>query len=135
MFDAPPVTIQFGNVAVDAPDPLALAEFYGRMLGWKIFSDGPNWVTLGPADGTGPGICFAREPLFRRPTWPAQAGEQQMMLHLDLGCADLEGAVAYAVSLGATLADFQPQEDVRVLYDPVGHPFCLYIDSDLLPPQ
>jgi hypothetical protein len=25
-------------------------------------------------------------------------------------------------------ADFQPQEDVRVLSDPVGHPFCLYLD-------
>jgi hypothetical protein len=25
------------------------------------------------------------------------------------------------------LADFQPQEDVRVLFDPVGHPFCLFL--------
>ena len=31
---------------------------------------------------------------------------------------------------GATLAGFQPQEDVRVLYDPAGHPFCLYFDHD-----
>ena len=29
----------------------------------------------------------------------------------------------------ATLADFQPQKDVRVLLDPAGHPFCLYADS------
>ena len=27
------------------------------------------------------------------------------------------------------LADFQPQEDVRVYLDPAGHPFCLWIDS------
>jgi hypothetical protein len=25
------------------------------------------------------------------------------------------------------LADFQPQDDVRVLFDPDGHPFCLFL--------
>jgi hypothetical protein len=24
---------------------------------------------------------------------------------------------------------FEPQEDVRVLLDPAGHPFCLYLDE------
>ncbi len=28
---------------------------------------------------------------------------------------------------GATLAAFQPQDDVRVWIDPAGHPFCLYV--------
>ena len=36
-------------------------------------------------------------------------------------------SVEDAVALGATLAEFQPQEDVRVLLDPAGHPFCLYL--------
>jgi hypothetical protein len=44
---------------------------------------------------------------------------------------DLEAALAHAVAAGATVAEFQPQADVRVLYDPVGHPFCLYVDRDL----
>jgi hypothetical protein len=35
--------------------------------------------------------------------------------------------VAHAVAQGATLAGFQPQEDVRVFLDPAGHPFCLYL--------
>ena len=26
----------------------------------------------------------------------------------------------------ASLADFQPQDDVCVLFDPSGHPFCLF---------
>jgi len=30
--------------------------------------------------------------------------------------------------VGATLADFQPQDDVRVYFDPAGHPFCLFIN-------
>jgi hypothetical protein len=28
---------------------------------------------------------------------------------------------------GATLADFQPQDDVSVCLDPAGHPFCLFL--------
>ena len=34
--------------------------------------------------------------------------------------------VAHALEAGATLADFQPQEHVRVMLDPAGHPFCLF---------
>jgi hypothetical protein len=26
------------------------------------------------------------------------------------------------------VAAYQPQDDVRVLLDPAGHPFCLYAD-------
>jgi hypothetical protein len=35
--------------------------------------------------------------------------------------------VQHALSCGATLAEFQPQELVRVLFDPAGHPFCLWV--------
>ena len=52
-----------------------------------------------------------------------------MMMHMDFEVRDLEAQVEHALSLGATLAEFQPQEKVRVLLDPVGHPFCLYVDS------
>ena len=46
----------------------------------------------------------------------------------DLQVTDLEGAAQDAVALGATLPEFQPQDDVRVLLDPAGHPFCLWIE-------
>jgi hypothetical protein len=49
-----------------------------------------------------------------------------MQLHLDLRVDDLAAACAHAESLGAELAELQPQEDVRVYLDPVGHPFCLF---------
>jgi hypothetical protein len=49
-----------------------------------------------------------------------------MMLHLDFEVTDLDQAVAHALSLGAELPDHQPQDTVRVLLDPAGHPFCLY---------
>ena len=50
-----------------------------------------------------------------------------MQVHLDLQVDDLDEAVAYAVECGAELADLQPQETVRVLVDPAGHPFCLHL--------
>lgn len=42
--------------------------------------------------------------------------------HVDLQVGDLESAVAEAVARGATVAGHQPQENVRVLIDPAGHP-------------
>lgn len=33
---------------------------------------------------------------------------------------------AHAISVGAVLAEHQPQTDVRVYYDPAGHPFCMW---------
>jgi hypothetical protein len=43
---------------------------------------------------------------------------------------DLEAAVAEALALGATMAKAQPQENVRVLFDPAGHPFYLCLEDD-----
>jgi hypothetical protein len=51
------------------------------------------------------------------------------MMHLDFQVADLDEAVAAAVALGATVAGHQPQQNVRVLLDPAGHPFCLCLDD------
>lgn len=50
-----------------------------------------------------------------------------MMMHLDIEVDDLPSAADHALALGASVADFQPQADVRVLFDPAGHPFCLFV--------
>jgi len=52
-----------------------------------------------------------------------------MMIHLDFGVDDLEAGVVWAIEIGARLADHQPQEHVRVMLDPEGHPFCLFADK------
>jgi hypothetical protein len=51
------------------------------------------------------------------------------MMHFDFQVGDLDPAVAEAVALGASVAEFQPQQNVRVLLDPAGHPFCLCLDE------
>jgi catechol 2,3-dioxygenase-like lactoylglutathione lyase family enzyme len=113
------------STVLDAPDPRALAVFYQRLLGWPIGRDEPDWVTLRPAGG-GPGLSFQTESAFAAPTWPAGPGDQQMMMHLDIEVEDLDASGAHAIAVGATLAEFQPQENVRVYLDPAGHPFCLW---------
>ncbi len=111
---------------LDCPDPRALADFYQALLGWTRGADDPEWVTLRPPGG-GAGLSFQLEQDHRPPVWPAATGDQRMQLHLDLQVHDLEAAVRRAEQLGARLAGFQPQQHVRVMSDPAGHPFCLFL--------
>ena len=115
------------GVVLDSSDARELAGFYQRLLGWSPIQEEAHWVTLG-APGGGAGLSFQTEKLYVRPVWPARTGEQQMSVHLDIRVDDLEAACAHAEQAGATLAGFQPQENVRVYLDPAGHPFCLYVD-------
>ncbi|MDQ3476570.1 MAG: VOC family protein [Actinomycetota bacterium] len=124
MTPAPELTLTTVNIG--APDPVELARFYQRLLGWDITTDEPDWVVLrSPAGGTA--LAFQYESDFVRPVWPAGPGDQQMMMHLEIRVDNLDRAVGHATSIGATLADRQPQEDVRVCLDPAGHPFCLWL--------
>ncbi len=108
-----------------APDPQALGAFYARLLGWTVVENEPEWVMVRPPSG-GTGLSFQLEQDYIPPVWPTAPGEQQMMLHLDIAVEELEAGVAWAVDAGAKLADYQPQEHVRVMLDPAGHPFCLF---------
>ncbi|MEU6020159.1 VOC family protein [Micromonospora sp. NPDC047134] len=116
------------TVNLDTPDPAALARFYLRLLDWEIGVEEADDVILRDPEG-GVGLSFQRERAYVRPTWPAEPGRQQMSMHLEIGVADLDAALDHALACGATLADYQPQDDVRVCLDPDGHPFCLWLMS------
>jgi catechol 2,3-dioxygenase-like lactoylglutathione lyase family enzyme len=116
------------TVNLSAPDPVALAGFYERLLGWERQEEQRDWVLLRPAAGS-MGLAFQSERGYRPPSWPGGPGEQQMMMHLEIRVDDLALAVEHAVAAGATVAEHQPQQDVRVCLDPAGHPFCLYLDE------
>jgi catechol 2,3-dioxygenase-like lactoylglutathione lyase family enzyme len=119
----------YWGTVLDAPDARELARFYERLLGWPVHTDKPGWVTMAPP-GSVAYLAFQTSPEYVRPVWPPADGHQQMMMHLDVEVDDLDAAVADAVALGAESAGHQPQEKVRVLLDPAGHPFCLYVDED-----
>ena len=116
------------GVTLDAPDARELAHFYQRLLGWTVFNESDDWVDLAPSEDAGYNFSFATEKKYVRPVWPTVDGAPQMSLHLDIEVDDLEEAVAHAVEVGAEQADYQPQDNVRVMLDPAGHPFCLYTD-------
>ncbi len=124
------------SVTIGCGRPRELARFYARLLGWAVSADDPpgpgepaegGWAQLRPPDGeAGPTLNFEYERHFTRPAWPGVTGGQNATQHLDIHVADLDAAVEWAVASGATPADFQPQDDVRVMLDPDGHPFCLF---------
>ncbi len=113
---------------VDCPDPYALAQFYAALLQWDIPFHNADWACVGAPgteQGTYPGITFQRNPDYTPPVWPDKSGEQQQMAHLDFAVNDLKSAVSHAARCGAVIADEQFSEDWMVMFDPVGHPFCL----------
>ena len=119
--------MRLATVCIDCADSDAMVAFYSRLLGWDVTFREPGWALMRDPDG-GTGLSFQAEDGYEPPVWPDQAGAQAKMLHLDIHVDDLESAVDHAVESGATLAEHQPQERVRVLIDPAGHPFCLFLD-------
>ena len=117
------------GTVLSARDPVALARFYSELLGWEVSRETPDWVTIG-VPGSTYYLAFAIDEHHTPPIWPSRPGEPTMQLHLDLGVRDVDTAVSEAVALGAQVASYQPPDDVRVLLDPEGHPFCLYADGD-----
>ena len=116
------------GTAIEAPDPAALARFYSGLLGWPIAHDEPGTTILAAAEGS-IYVVFQQATGYQPPVWPPVDGQQRPMMHFDFEVADLEAAVAEAVALGASVATTQPQDNVRVLLDPAGHPFCLCRDD------
>jgi predicted enzyme related to lactoylglutathione lyase len=114
---------KFTLVALDCPDPLALAKFYVEVVGGTIRED-PNaqdWVRVLMPSGCDLG--FQQKLDYQEPNWPDGVPQQ---LHLDFDVTDLDAAEAAVLAVGARKAAVQPSpSEWRVFLDPVGHPFCL----------
>lgn len=124
------VRTRLSGPVIGSGDAWKLAEFYASLLGWNVVDRSEKvpggWELVRSPSGEHK-IEFQREEPFVPPVWPTVAGEQQMGMHLDIAVEDLGAAVEYAVSLGARVAEHQPQEGrVTVMLDPAGHPFCLF---------
>jgi len=118
----------YWGAVLDARDARALAGFYSALLGWPIVKEDGQSAALLPPDGVAY-LATQTNEHFVRPVWPDDGRSQQMMAHLDFEVTDLDAAVRRALDAGATLAVHQPQDDVRVMLDPTGHPFCLYVSA------
>ncbi|HLL61822.1 MAG TPA: VOC family protein [Propionibacteriaceae bacterium] len=134
--DSRPPGLRATSITIATSRPHDLAHFYARLLDLPVTADDPpvpgdpvrgGWAQVRPSGGSGMTLNFEYERYYTRPTWPSTEDGQNPTQHLDIEVDDLQAAVDRAVSLGATLADFQPQDDVRVLFDLDGHPFCLFV--------
>lgn len=122
--------LRFTTTTLSARDPRVLADFYEQLLGWRRTTDEPGWVVLaGPDDGHR--LAFHVDDEHVAPVWPSRPGVPTMQAHLEIATDDLGGAVLRAVELGASPADVQLLDGVRVMFDPAGHPFCLFVWPDL----
>lgn len=131
-----PPRLRLTSVTIGTARPRELARFYGELLGWPVTASDPprpgeppeaGWAQVRPPPGeTGPTVNLEWEQHFTRPVWPAEPGRQTATQHLDVYVEDPAAAVEWALGRGAVLAGVQPQDDVRVLLDPDGHPFCLF---------
>lgn len=115
---------QLSSIALECPDPAALAAFYSAVTGWPIVYAAPDWYSIGPSEDAPLHLSFQLAPGHQPPTWPDPASSMQFHLHLRVD--DLEEAERIVVELGATRLAGQPDlTRFRVLADPAGHPFCL----------
>jgi hypothetical protein len=118
---------------VDCHDAIELATFWSALLDWPITEQasgggpdqpGPSWAKIESPDGLSM-VEFQGLWDYRPPVWPNAAGEQQMMIHLDVAVDD-PAAIAWCLEHGATEPEHQGSPNVKVLLDPAGHPFCLF---------
>jgi len=112
---------RFSLVALDCPDPQALAQFYAQLTGFDLDDEDGDWVQL--RSDAGATLAFQRAPDHQPPIWPSTERPQQA--HLDFDVLDLDEAEAQVLAIGARKAEHQPGKSFRVFLDPAGHPFCL----------
>ncbi|MET7645901.1 VOC family protein [Streptomyces sp. NPDC005426] len=112
-------------VALDCPDPEALARFYQGVLGGEVKRYADNWYDLYAPGGAR--IAFQRAPDHQPPEWP-RGDRNSQQEHLDFEVTDMEQAHREVLALGATPLDVDDRDGergFRVFADPAGHPFCL----------
>lgn len=115
------MTSRMAVLAIDAVDPRTVADFWCRVLDWRVVDETEEGIEIAPRDGTWPTIDVFAVP----------EGKQQTKnrLHLDLRADGVATGVELRrlLELGATPVDVGQPPDVTwtVLADPEGNEFCL----------
>ena len=127
-------SITWTTLTVDCSDAEALGAFYSQVLGWDITTrDGSGWLQLRNPQG-GIRLNIQAEDAYEAPVWPDQAGRQAKMMHFEILVDDLGAAVQLVLDSGGDEALMQPPDRdptrLRIMLDPAGHPFCLFVDGE-----
>jgi catechol-2,3-dioxygenase len=113
------MTVRIAQVAIDAANPAALAEFWCQVLGWAVLEHEDGVVCIGPSDG-GPGIDLV-------PVSDAKTVKNRLHLDLRADNSTQDVEVARLLTLGARRVDIGQGQDASwvVLTDPEGNEFCV----------
>jgi predicted enzyme related to lactoylglutathione lyase len=112
------MTSRVTTLAIDAVDPVSLADFWCAVLGWRVIETETDIVSIGDSRGSGMTIDVIRVPEHKT---------VKNRLHLDLTAdGDAAAELQRLYDLGAEPVDIG-QGDVTwtVLADPEGNEFCL----------
>ena len=112
-------------MVLDCQDPVALAPFWTRALGYRVAASVETYVVLLPTEGGGPPFLLQRVP-------DAKVGKNRM--HVDLEVEDIDAEAAALMVLGATRVSAVPVEEFGTrwvtLRDPEGNEFDLCTKAD-----
>jgi len=114
------VTSELHAVTVDAANPGHLADFWSKMLGYKVDYDSAEEVAIHKPDESGPEVLFIKVP---------EGKTVKNRVHFDLRPDDQAAEVERALVLGARHVDIgqgrDPEATWKVLADPEGNEFCI----------
>lgn len=120
MRDDGDVPSRIAVLVVDAVDPKLVADFWCRVLGWRVVEESDEGINIASLDGKWPTIDFL--PVPERKT-------VKNRLHLDLRAdgVSTEAELERLLELGARRVDIGQGPDASwvVLADPEGNEFCL----------
>ncbi|NJC82697.1 VOC family protein [Planosporangium mesophilum] len=119
------MTSRVGDIVIDCADPERLADFWCRVLGYRIFDRDETGVAIRGAT-VSPDILFIRVP-ERKTT--------KNRMHFDVCPTDhsQEEELARLIDLGAKRSGTVGSGSWVVLEDPEGNEFCLM--SKRIPPE
>ncbi|CAI7974527.1 Glyoxalase [Frankia sp. Hr75.2] len=111
------------SVVVDCDDPVALAEWWATVLGFRVVYRNEREVDIAADAASFPGLVFLRAPDRKR---------SKNRLHLDLNPDDQAAEVARLLEFGATRVDVGQGDSVDwvVMADPEGNEFCVLARQD-----
>lgn len=127
----PPAHVaRWTGVAIDCHDADVVADFYAALLGWEVTGRDDGWAQLRDPE-RGIGLNIQAEPNYVAPVWPERDGDPQKQLHFEILVTDVDAAAAVVLANGGSEASWQPpdrdRDRLRVMLDPAGHPFCLFV--------
>ena len=111
---------RISSIAIDAAEPRVIADFWCRVLDWRVIDEEDGVISIGPADGSWPTIDVISVP---------EKKSVKNRLHLDLRADGTSTAeeLQRLLDLGARRTDVGQGPGVSwvVLSDPEGNEFCL----------